>query len=237
MVSLSSSRLPSVAIFGPQSKTPTDRYLAELSSYIRSKEVLAPLAEAIKNLPEIWDSFLNFHSGFASLDDGPSYMRSMSTWITGECKMSWGNEVPSGMLALPMLTIIHLAQYFQYLDQKQLQHSELLKHFQDGAGIQGYCGGMLSAISVSCANTEEEIVQIACKAIRVAVGIGATADLMDDNPSKLSCIMVIRLKYEEQGEEIVKLFPGVSLTMEINVQAYSINYTDSCFCYHRLQDN
>jgi hypothetical protein len=123
--------------------------------------------------------------------------------------LAWGDKIPSGMLALSMLTIIHLAQYFQYLDQKGLTHSQLLKEFQAGAGIQGYCGGMLSALCVACSTTEEEIIANACKAVRVAVAVGAAADLYDDNPSKLSCIMVIRLKYDGQGEEIVKEFPGV----------------------------
>ncbi len=123
--------------------------------------------------------------------------------------MAWGDEVPSGMLALPMLTIIHLVQYFQYLEQKSLTHSELMKKFKAGAGIQGYCGGMVSAISVACASTEEDIVATACTAIRVAFGVGAAADVVDDNPEKRSCIMVIRLKYDGQGEEIVKKFPGV----------------------------
>jgi hypothetical protein len=209
MISLSTSQLPSVAVFGPQSKIPSPQYLAELSSYLRSKEIFAPLVEAIKTLPGIWKTFLNFHEGIAELDDGPRYLRSMSTWVMGEVPMAWGEEVPSGMLALPMLTIIHLVQYFQYLEQKGLTHSELMKKFKAGAGIQGYCGGMVSAISVACANTEEEIVATACKAIRVAFGLGATADAVDDNPEKRSCIMVIRLKYDGQGEEIVKKFPGV----------------------------
>lgn len=36
---------------------------------------------------------------------------------------------------------------------------------------------------------------------------------MDENPLKLSCIMVLRLKYDGQGEEIIKAFPGVSTTI------------------------
>ncbi|KAL5328987.1 hypothetical protein ACEPPN_002496 [Leptodophora sp. 'Broadleaf-Isolate-01'] len=214
MASISSSHTPSVAIFGPQSKTPTDQYLADLSVYLRSKEILAPLVDAIKDLPEIWHTFLNFHEGFAALEDGPKSTQMMSDWIRGGRPMAWGDEVPSGMLALPMLTIIHLVQYFQYLDQRGVTHADLLKSLQDGAGIQGYCGGMLSAVSVACASSEEEIVANACKAIRVAVGIGAACDVMDDNPTKQSCIMVLRLKYDGQGEEIVKAFPDVLHELE-----------------------
>lgn len=159
--------------------------------------MLAPLVEAIKNIPETRNTFAKFNSGIADLDDGPRYLHMMSTWVTGENPMQWGDEVPSGMLALPMLTIIHLVQYFQYLDQKGLTHAELLKEFQQGAGIQGYCGGYLSAFCVATSSTEEEIIATACTAIRVAVGIGAAADVVDeDNPSKLSCIMVVRLKYD-----------------------------------------
>ncbi|KAG4435795.1 hypothetical protein IFR05_008716 [Cadophora sp. M221] len=222
MASISSSRTPSVAIFGPQSKTPTDQYLADLGAYLRSKEILAPLVEAIKDLPEIWHTFLNFHAGFAALEDGPNCTQMMSDWITGERPMAWGDEVPSGMLALPMLTIIHVVQYFQYLDQRSVTHADLLKSLQDGAGIQGYCGGMLSAVSVACASSEEEIVANACKAIRVAVGIGAACDVMDDNPKKRSCIMVLRLKYDGQGEEIVKAFPGTHISAITDFRTLSV---------------
>lgn len=210
MTSLSSSQIASVAVFGPQSKTPTDAYLADLSEYIRSNDIFAPLEQAIEGLPETWNALLNFHEGFASLEDGPTCTQVMADWITGKRPMSWGDDVPSGTLALPMLTIIHLVQYFQYLEQRSMTHKELLKALKAGAGIQGYCGGMLSAISVACASSEEEIIANACKAIRVAVGIGAACDVMDENPGKLSCIMVVRTKYDGQGDEIVNMFPGVS---------------------------
>lgn len=96
------------------------------------------------------------------------------------------DEVLSRMLALPLLLIIYLGQHFQYLDQTTLTHNNLVEFFRKGAGVQGYCGGMMAAISVACAYDEEEIVANACKAIRAAVGIGGLADTMYDNPTKQS---------------------------------------------------
>lgn len=116
-----------------------------------------------------------------------------------------------------MLLVIHLAQYFMYLEQKKVTHSELMKSFQNGAGIQGYCGGMFAAVSIACAKDEEEIIFNACRAIRLAVGVGAAADTGDDNPSKGPCIMVLRLKYEGQGDEILKAFPGVCINTSLSL--------------------
>lgn len=202
--------VPSLAIFGPQSKTPSDRYLSELRSYIRSKPVLAPLVQAIQDLPRVWARFQPFHPGLAALEDGPACLQVLSDWIASdrEC-IGAVDGVPSGMLALPLLLTIHLAQYFQFLDQTKRTHHEMMNHFRSGGGIQGYCGGMLAAVSVACAPNEEEIVAHACKMIRIGVGIGAVGDLGDDNPTKRSTIMVVRLKHGDQAEEIVKAFPGV----------------------------
>ncbi|KAJ6174552.1 hypothetical protein N7485_005289 [Penicillium canescens] len=164
-----SGPLPSLAIFGPQSKTPSDRYLSELRSYIRSKAVLVPLVQAIKDLPRVWAAFRPLHPGFATLEDGPICLQNLSDWISS--------------------------------DEEGIAEAE----------FKGTVGGMLAAVSVACARDEEEIVAHACKIIRIAVGIGAAGDVGDDNPSKMSTIMVIRLKHAGQAEEIVKSFPGVRM--------------------------
>ncbi|TVY17072.1 3-methylorcinaldehyde synthase [Lachnellula arida] len=213
MASSLSGRLPSLAVFGPQSKIPTEAYLSELRTYIREKAVFEPLVQAIRDLPLVWQTHLSLYQAFAPLEDVPRYLQTISDWVSGDGPMGDDRgETPSGVSALPMLLVIHLAQYFMYLEQKKVTHSELMQSFRNGAGIQGYCGGMFAAVSVACAKDEKEIIFNACGAICLAVGVGAAADTGDENPSKLPCIMVLRLKYEGQGDEILKAFPGTHIS-------------------------
>ena len=81
---------------------------------------------------------------------------------------------------------------------------------RDGAGVQRYCSGLLPGTVVACSVNEVELVGNACKALRLAVGLGAYGDLGVEEVSAGPTMMVIRLKHEKQAEEIIESFPQVS---------------------------
>ena len=57
---------------------------------------------------------------------------------------------------------------------------------------------------------ETEVVANAVKAMGIALGIGAYGELGDDENETGPTTMVVRLKQEGQGKEIIKDFPDVS---------------------------
>ncbi|TVY47237.1 Non-reducing polyketide synthase [Lachnellula occidentalis] len=190
MASSLSGPLPSLAVFGPQSKIPTDAYLSELRTYIRGK----PFLNLLSKPSEIchWSGRLICHC--------------IKHWVSRGRSEIFADDFG---LALPMSLVIHLAQYFMYLEQKKVTHSELMQSFQKGAGIQGYCGGMFAAVSVACANNEEEVIFNACRAIRLAVGthISAITD-----PKTLSLVgppeVLLRVeKFAREQKLAVHLIP------------------------------
>ena len=205
----SASQLASVAIFCPQSKAPQESYLNNLHSFISRKEYLAPFREAILDLKNVWTIFANQRDDIAALAQGPRYMQALSDWITTGNASLVSNHM-SGIISLPLLVIIQIGQYFQYLELHGIKHAELLARLRKGGGVQGYCGGLPPAIAVASAKDEAELVQSAAIAMRLALAIGAYGELGDDESIPGATTIVVRTKRAGQGDELINMFPGVS---------------------------
>lgn len=200
--------VPSAAFFNPQSKAADIEYLNSLPLYLHTHSWLHGFVEAIRSLPRIWQTLAHHSPDIATVKQGLAAAEALATWI----ETSDSNTIAKGMsgsLTLPLLTIIQICQYFQYLDIKRIQHSELLQLIQEG-GVHGYCGGMLPAVAVAVSADEREIVQNASTALRLAFAIGIYGDLGDEDLDSGPTNMVIRLKRAGQGEELIRSFPGVS---------------------------
>lgn len=201
--------MPSVAIFCPQSKAPQKVYLDRLHSFLCQNPCLKPFVQDVQDLPQTWQIFANHREDIAALKQGPRYMKNLSDWIkTGESEPI--ANAMSGILSLPLLVIIQIGQYFQFLELNGMRHSEFLTQLRNGGGVQGYCGGLLPAMVIACSKDETELAKYASVAMRIALGIGAYGELGDDENIPGPTTIVIRLKHIGQGDEIVSKFPGVS---------------------------
>ena len=137
-------------------------------------------------------------------------MQNLSNWITTGDSAPIANAL-SGILSLPLLVIIQLGQYFQYLDLHGVRHSDFLAQVRKGGGVQGYCGGLPPAIAIACSKDEAELVKNAAVTMRIVLGIGAYGELGDDESVPGATTVVVRMKRAGQGEELVRRFPGVSV--------------------------
>ena len=200
--------LPSAAFFNPQAKPASEEYLNALRAYLCNHGQLGPFVEAIRSLPQTWDTFARHRLDIACL---ANYTQALADWINGGDSVIIAQAL-SGCCALPLLTIVQICQYFQLLEVKGIKHHQFLEALTIG-GVHGYCGGLLPAVAVAISANEQELAQNASKALRIAVGIGAYGDLGDKGIDGGSSNMVIRLKYPGQGEEIVRLHPGVSVDL------------------------
>ena len=208
MTSGTEHNLPSVAVFSPQSKAPTAAYLNSIHRFLMTTSYLQPLANAISSLEGTWQLFANHRKDIAALKQGPRYMKSFADWVvTGDSDPVAGHM--SGIFALPLLTIVQTCQYLQYLEARQISHADFQESLNRGGGIQGYCGGLLPAVAIACSSNEDEVVENAITSMRIALGIGAYGELGDNEDIPGPTTIVLRLKKPEQGEELVKLFPGV----------------------------
>ena len=204
----SHDELPSMAVFSPQSKAPKEAYLDELRSYLCGNAELRPLLDAINNLPSTWSIFADYNPDIAALSQGLRYTNALSDWIRNGNSSTIANAM-SGILSLPLLTIIQVVQYFQFLEVKRLRHNDFLARLRDRGGVQGYCGGLMPAIAIACSASETEVAANASKAMGIALGIGAYGELGDDENIEGPTTIVVRLKHEGQSKEIIEDFPDV----------------------------
>ncbi|KAL8880957.1 MAG: hypothetical protein Q9198_001740 [Flavoplaca austrocitrina] len=185
-----------------------------------NNERLWPLVETIRLLPQTWQIFACHREDIASLAQGPTYTKALAEWIDGGDAASIVNAM-SGCCALPLLTIVQICQYFQFLDLKRTTHLELMGALSIG-GVHGYCGGLLPAVAVVLSGDEWELAQNASRILRIAVGIGAYGDLGDETMEGGFSNMVIRLKNPGQGEEIVRLHPGTYISAITDPKTISV---------------
>ena len=205
----------SAAIFCPQNKPPKPEYLAQIRRYLHRNPVLEPFKQAIIDIPKTWQFFADANEDIAALNQQPASLHpeELRNWLLTDNEASRISipDIMSGILALPLLTIIQIVQYFQFLDFRGITHEQFLEEIRIG-GAQGFCGGLLPAIAIAASSNVGEVVQNAGKSLRLALGIGAYGELGDDPEVPGPTTMVLRAKYPGQADEIVSKFPGVSET-------------------------
>lgn len=77
-------------------------------------------------------------------------------------------------------------------------------------------------MSIACAKDEIEVVQFAATAMRIVLGIGAYGEAADDSGGTGSTTLALRLKYEDQGTELVNKFPGTHISAITDPRSISI---------------
>ncbi|CAO1599075.1 hypothetical protein XANCAGTX0491_002821 [Xanthoria calcicola] len=206
-----SDELPAAAFFNPQASPVAEEYLNSLRVYLKDHSPFRPFVEAIRSLPKTWEVFARHRTDLASLAQGSIYTRAIAEWINNADFASIAQAV-SGCCALPVLTIVQVCQYLQFLELKGITHHQLLQSLSKG-GIHGYCGDLLPAAAVALSGDWWELAHNASIAFWIALGVGAYGDLGDEDIHGGFSNMVIRLEYPGQGEEVVRLHPGVNVPL------------------------
>lgn len=206
-----SDQAASAALFCPQNKPPRAAYLDKLRRYLCGNPTLKPFVEAILDLSSTWELYARTNAGIAVMQQGARYVKYLRNWIIDNSPTPL-TEIISGIITLPILTIIQIVQYFQYLDFRGISHAQFLDEIRVG-GAQGYCGGLLPAMAIAASRDEQELVENAVVSLRIALGIGAYGELGDDESKPGPTTIVLRIKYPGQADEIVAKFPGVSFLL------------------------
>ena len=160
-------------VFGAQTACPSKEFLAEIREYLLSETRLGAFLEALKNLPSLWDSLVR-HDQLLKVVPGRETLQRLGDWIQ-QGELPDGKVAESNLFGMPLTIILHIVQYFHYLDGNT-SHTELLQDVST-AGVQGFCLGLLSAVAVGCAREEAEVTTLAAVALRLAACIGAYIDL------------------------------------------------------------
>ena len=225
---------PSALVFGPQSKKPQPEYLKSIRTILCCESDLSPLVKLVRHLPSIWKVYLAHNGNLSAVTHAAHEMQALSDWIkTGACRSIAASD--SGITSFPLMTIIQAGQYFHFLRQHGLSHRTYINSVRDRGGIQGYCTGLLLSASVACSDAERDLVENLCRALRLAVGLGAYSDLAALQSTHPFASKVVRFREEGQLEKILKSYTEVSIL--VPSRPISDDCQALCLSYHRPQHN
>ena len=202
--------LVSAAFFCPRSRPPRIDYLTELRVFLERHPHGSLLLAHVSTLDETWPLFIDAHPDIRALPHAQRDLSRLVAWSKGG-PVPPVCETSAGFVALPLLLVLQLGQYLRYLQVHSLSHQTFLRQVQAAGGIQGFCGGAAAALCVACAKDEAEVIANAAVLLRVVMGAGALMDAAGDWSSTAPTTIVLRLKYEGQGEEILGHYPDVSI--------------------------
>jgi acyl transferase domain-containing protein/acyl carrier protein/SAM-dependent methyltransferase len=203
------SQVVSAAFFCPRTRPPPDRYVDEMRIFLRQNRYGASLLAHVSDLESTWALLSDSRNDIASIPEGDYLTQVLVDWSSDGPSNSVCSA-KSSIIALPLLMILQLGQYFRYLEAYGVRHAEFLQQVRQNGGIHGYCGGCAAVLAIACAENEEEVVRLAGVLLRVVLGIGAAMEAADHQASQHSATIAVRLKNEEQGEVLTRKFPGVS---------------------------
>ena len=172
----SSAALPSLLIFGPQTELPSQEVLAGLRRELTQNPSLSGLAAAVKDLPRFWHSLTAFDPDLCQVP-GEKYLGAFQRWISDGGAFPHHLGGNPNVYALPVTVVLQITQYVRYIGELGFQdpHRHVLDGLRDG-GAQGFCVGLLSALTVSTSQTEADLAGVASVGMRLAICIGAYVD-------------------------------------------------------------
>lgn len=220
------------AFFNPQSRAPTPAYLNGLYAFLHQHPHGKILLKYVSEYDVAWPVWAAAREDIRTLPNAEKYIRALVDWAKGGPSAPV-SDARTGVIALPLLLILQIGQYFRYLDENHLSHAEFLQQTGEAGGIQGCCGGEPPALSIALAKDEAQVVENSAVFLRILLGVGAYIEAADDWTSSEPTIFAVRLKYEKQKDELMAKFPGVS--EHVPIFLIRLTLIDIRICHYRAQ--
>ncbi|KAK8091034.1 6-methylsalicylic acid synthase [Apiospora phragmitis] len=214
----------SAAFFCPQTKRADEGYLDMLYRFLKQNKYGTRLLSEVAALADddLWNVFAWVNDNIRGMSHGPRVLTTLQDWAVNG-RSGPLSTTQSNITSLPLLSVLQIGQYLRYLDVHGLSHWDFVSDIREGGGgVHGYCGGLPAAICISCARSEDELVEYMGAALRILVGIGAYTEATDENSGAENTLLAIRLKNEGQGEELTGRFPGTYISAITGPRSISI---------------
>ncbi|KAI0888248.1 uncharacterized protein GGS22DRAFT_95223 [Annulohypoxylon maeteangense] len=192
------NHLPSLLVFGPQTRFPSQEVLEDLRRELVNNPLLAVLANAATELPQFWETLVESDESL-QLIPGTKYLNELGQWVKEGGPFPNQNISPN-IYALPATILLQITQYTRYLRHLgDDSHRQVLESVKT-AGIQGLCVGSISAAVVASSKTEADIGPAATAGLRLALAIGAYVDL-DHISEYIDGFTCIAIRWREGNAE------------------------------------
>lgn len=165
---------PGLISFGTVSQRPAPDQLDEVRTLLQQQSYLAPICHTLQGLKKLWETLISQNASLESIN-GPYTATQLSEWITGAIS-SKQLENNGSLLQMPLTILVHIAQYIVYLRHGEESHEAIIDSTALG-GVQGFGIGILSALAIASAKTENDLGRLGATSIKFAFCIGAYVDL------------------------------------------------------------
>lgn len=191
-------------LFGPQCED-FHQSVAYIRAAVADDPKLLFLAKVLDELPELWPRIEESWPPLAQID-GIDQLTALKDLFSGKRSSTSRSEVKATNLLLTPVTVARQLVEVYKLKNKA-HHPALPSPPQHGLRIvnaQGFCVGMLAAITVACSQDKFSFWAIASNAVRLAVCVGALVDL-DERAGDGHKSIAVRWKSQPQLEFLRKM--------------------------------
>ncbi|KAM0134954.1 hypothetical protein ACHAO1_005387 [Botrytis cinerea] len=222
----------STLVFGPQTNSFDAAHLSTVRNSLISNKRLKPFHKAVTELSDFLPTLLAHDSSLQKLP-AVEYCTFLTQWLeTGALPPGPMNRDLPNMVCTPLTVIIHVVQFFNYLEThyEPVHAYDNLLASATPIGAQGFCTGFLTAAAVTCASDEDTLVKLCSNALRLALCIGAYVDLDQSNAGE-NWTTAIMVSWSERNKpvcdvyEFLKDFPEKlcdSISKALLDQGYSV---------------
>ena len=209
-MSLGNSTRPKVSavFFGPQSKAPDGRILSATHAFLSGHEYGSRLLRAVAHLDEDWTELSSSANDLRFSNQIHSHIRNLSAWASGTSSNDVSKE-RSAAVVLPLVLIIQLSQYLQYLETINTSHAALRGEASALGGFQGLCEGLAAALTTAYSEDVAAVIENGIVFMRLLMLIGAQAELADQMMGTKSSVSAIQFEDELEITHILRDFPEV----------------------------
>ncbi|KAL3470338.1 hypothetical protein BJX99DRAFT_267529 [Aspergillus californicus] len=216
---------PAALVFGPQTTLPSADLAFQLRTALLLSPRLYPLRACIETLPDIWPVLLALDPSLTRIS-GAKALNELCRWLShGEFpSVDEISQLPA-VFVTPFTVTLHIVQYLCYTDSKNQgpSHEYVIQSAKDRGRIQGFCTGLLSAVTIATSPDVDSVCSRAAVALRLAVALGAYIDLDCVDSSFSSIAVRFRLSTGQHNlQDYLRDFPETYISVRADASSSTI---------------
>lgn len=174
-----------VLLFGPEITEWSEAQLRNLHANITSNGRLESLVTCLRELPDslLWHTANEGRADWST--SAATAARRLSDFILGD--FSHLSPTSGNAVLAPLTVVEHAIKFIELIGEHNQLDDRAEIVFPPIAATQGFCVGFLSSIAISTSKDWTQLTQNLCKAVRLAVCIGATVDGQSLPETSQSC--------------------------------------------------
>ncbi|KAL2802933.1 hypothetical protein BJX63DRAFT_437407 [Aspergillus granulosus] len=232
------TRLPlsrhEILLFGPLALSFDQAAFEHLRKTIVNSDKHHWALEALRSLPQYYTTVLAALPGVN--DSNGVQLEDLKGALHSGKPLATGFPLPNTLL-IPLIVVLHLTEYSEFLEQTSAELEpgiDLFLTSRHNKETVGFCTGLLSAMAVSSAGSQEEFRKYAAVAVRLGLLVGIVVDAQDvssaQGPSKSITASWNSAEKREDARRIMDNFPQAYISVYYDEDRATITAPASTIC-------